>query len=190
MIVAASEQLERAERYLAGIPGAAERALSNALNKAMAAARDAAIEEISSTYNLSADDIRHKLDVERATPEDLTAGIVMRSRSLSLGYFSHTPTTAGSGGPGRPLLRAEIRRGEPKDVKGAFVATINGQPRVMMRTGKRTAAGKSAIASVYTIPLAGMLGTTPIRAAVEERALAMVDEILGREIDKALAEVA
>ncbi len=190
MIVATTDQLERAELLLAGMPEAVGRAMSRAMNAAAAVGRDSAVKKIAATYAVKADDIRSKIEVSKATPGRLEIAVTLRSRSLSMGYFPHSPVAAGTGGRGKPPLQAEIRRGEEKDVKGAFVAQLNSGLRIMIRTGGKTASGKAAMRSVYTVPFAGMLGATPVRVHVETEALEKLDAQLDREIDRALAEVA
>lgn len=190
VILATVDQLARAQRHLAAIPGAAEQAMARALNRAATAGRQAAVESITERYAVNASDVRSKITLTAARPDSLGVMITARSPSLSLTYFPHTPTRAGTGGPGRPVLRAEIRRGESKAIPGAFIATINGKPKIMIRTGGKTKAGKQAIRSATGVPIAVMLGAVSVRAAVEERALEVLDARLGHEIDRALAGAA
>lgn len=186
MITTGEKQLERVRAFLAAIPGAAEKAMARALNRAAAAGRESAIKSIVGRYAVSAGDVREKVTVTTASPGRLGVSVVARSGPLALGYFPHTPVAAGTGGRGRPVLRAEVLRGQEKAVPGAFVANINGKPRIMFRTGGRSATGKSAIKSVSSVPLASMLGAITVRAAVEQRALEVLDQELGREIDREL----
>jgi len=187
---AVERELERARVFLGTIAGAADKAASSALNRATAAGREAGIKAIVDRYAVRPSDIREKVTVTTSKPDQLEAAVVARSGSLALGYFPHTPTLAGTGGPGRPALRAEVLRGQERNVRGAFVATINGRTRIMMRTGGTTASGKSAIKSVYTVPMAAMLGADDVRAAVEARAVGVMGEVLDREIDRALGKAA
>lgn len=172
------------------MPDAADKAIARALNKAASAGRETAIEAIVDRYNVQAGDIREKIKLSTATLDKLGVAVVARSGALSLGYFPHSPVDIGTGGPGRPNLRAEVIRGQEKEIPGAFVATINGKPRIMFRTGGTTKAGRTQIRSVYTVPMASMLGASSVRAAVEERAAAVLDTQLDKEIDRALKEEA
>ena len=182
-MIAVEKQLQHVRDFLASIPGAADKAMARALNKAAAAGRESAVRAITDRYAVQAGDVREKITVSAATPEQLSVSVEAKSPSLALGYFPHTPDQPGTGGPGRPVLRAEVLRGQERDVPGAFVAMINGQPRIMTRSGK-------SIRSVYSVPIANMLGADSVRAAVEARALAVIDEQLDREIDRALGKVA
>jgi hypothetical protein len=182
--------LERARDFLATIPGAAEKACASALNRASAVAREEAIKAITDRYVVRPSDVREKITLSPATVNKLTVSVVARSGPLSLTYFPHSPIHIGTGGRGKPTLRAEVLRGQEKEVGGAFIASINGKPRIMMRTGGRTATHKAAIKSVPAVPIASMLGATSVEAAVQDRALAVFDDHLGREIDRALGRVA
>ena len=181
-MVSFDRQLERASSFLAAIPAATERAAARALNRAAAAARDQAVDSIVERYAVNPSDIRGRITQENARPESLGATITARSGSLALGYFPHIPSEVGTGGPGRPVLRAEILRGQEKSIPGAFVATINGRPRIMIHTGGTS----RSMRSVYTVPFASMLGASSVVDAVEDRAAAVLDEQLGREIDREL----
>lgn len=186
----AVKQFERAQDFLGTIPRAAEKALSRALNRAVMLGRDTAIAAIDQRYAVNPSDVREKITLTTATPDKLVVSIVARSGSLSLGYFPHSPIAAGTGGPGKPVLRAEVLRGKPKDVPGAFIAPINGKPRVMIRVGGKTATGNAAIRSVSTVPIASMLGADSVEEAVHARMFAVLDEQLGREIDRELGKAA
>lgn len=186
MIEFVEAQLERARTMLASLPGAAERAAARALNKAAQQGREAAIAAIVERYAVNASDIRERITLSTASPSKLGVAVIARSGSLALGYFPHSPVDVGTGGPGAPMLHAEVVRGQDRQVPGAFVAPINGKPRVMIRTGGTTKTGRTQIKSLYTVPFASMLGAELVHKAVEDRAAAVLDEQLGREIDREL----
>jgi Prophage minor tail protein Z (GPZ) len=179
-------QLERARAYLDSIPGAAERAAARALNRAAAAGRETAVSAIVDRYAVQPSDIRNRITLSTASPDKLGVAVVARSGSLALGYFPHWPETIGTGGPNRPILQAEVLRGQNRSIAGAFIAPINGKPRIMIRTGGTTRTGRTQIKSVYTVPFASMLGTELVHKAVEDRAAEVLEEQLGREIDREL----
>jgi hypothetical protein len=173
-------------RFSRSIPGAAERATARALNRAATAAREAAIISIGDRYAVRPSDVREKVRLTTATPADLAVAVIAKSGSLSLGYFPHSPVAPGTGGPGRAQLHAEVIRGQERTVGGAFIATINGKPRIMIRTGGTTKTGRTQIKSVYGPPIASMLGAESVRQAVEDKAQAALDAQLGVEIDREL----
>ncbi len=190
MIVATDSQFERARDVLGAIGGAAERAMAAALNAAAAAARDEAVQAIAGRYAVQASDVRGKIALTTARPEALGVVVTLRSGPLSLTHFPHTPTEPGTGGRGRPPLRAEIVRGQPKEIPGAFIAPINGQPRIMLRAEGKSRTGRDKLKSAAGMPIANMLGVASVREAVEDRAIAVLDARLDRELDRALGRVA
>ncbi len=186
VVTSAADSLARARLFLGTIPGAAERATARAINVGIKAALPVAVETIVARYAARPADVLQALRITTAKPANLEASLVARSGSLALGYFPHDPAAAGTGGPGRPQLTAEVKRGAAKAVGGAFVATIGGKPRIMIRTGGVTAAGKGALKTLFTVPLAQMLGVEAVRDAVEVKALAIIDARMTAEIDREL----
>lgn len=178
--------LAKARAFLASIPRAAEVAMSRALNAALIEGRNAAVKAITDRYAVRAADIREKITIAQATPDRLSIDVTARSGPLALGYFPHSPVAPGTGGRGKAPLTAEVLRGAERVVAGAFIAMINGKPRIMQRTGGITRTGKTAIKSVYTVPMGSMLGVDSVRAYVEARAVEVVEKRLDREIDRAL----
>ena len=190
MITATVDQLARAERFLGAIPGAAERALARAMNAAIKAAAEEAVVRVRDRYNTAERDVRSRLDVLSAKPSNLTATLLARSPSLPLHYFPHSPKKGGTGGKGRPALVVEVLRGQTKNVPGAFIAKLGTKSRIVTRTGQKTSSGKSGLKVLFSVPIPEQVGVVPVRLAVEERAVEMLDEHLTREIDRELERVA
>lgn len=188
MITATVDQLARAERYLGAIPGAAQRALSRAMNAAIKAAADEAVVSIHDRYTTAEKDVRARLELQASKPSALTATLLARSPALPLHYFPHTPKKPGTGGRGKPRLVVEVLRGQPKTMASAFIAKLGVKPRIVVRTGEKTASGKDALKVLFSVPVPEQLGVAPVRLAVEERAMDMLDEKLGAEIDRELGK--
>lgn len=189
MITVDNVQTDKVTAYLGAIPGATERALSAALNRSAMEAREQAITSITNRYAIDGSVVRDKITVERATPTKLAIVVRARSTPLAMTAFPHAPTASGTGGKGQPVLRAEIIRGEAKDVPGAFIAPINGKNRVMFRTGKKTSSGRDGIKVVPSVPIAKMMGVPVVSASIEERALGMLEAHLDAAIDRELKRV-
>jgi hypothetical protein len=145
------------------IPGAAEKAAARALNAA-AAGREAAVTAIVERYA-----VQRRRHPREDHADDGDAGQALgvgwsRGRARSRSATSRTRrSTIGTGGPGTPVLRAEVLRGQERAIGGAFIAPINGKPRIMIRTGGTTKTGRTQIKSVYTVPIASMLGAESVR---------------------------
>ena len=180
------DTMARAEAFLASLPGAADKAVAASLNKAAKAAREEGVKAIADRYAAAAGDVRERTTTVDASSSSLSAAVKSVSPSLQLGYFPHSPIQIGTGGPGRPQLRAEVLRGQERDVPGAFVAPIGGKPRIMIRTGGITSSGKSAIKPVFGPPIAVMLGVEQVREKVERIAIETFDAQIDKQIDAAL----
>jgi hypothetical protein len=72
-----------------------------------------------------------------------------------------------------PAAPADMPRSSAARIEGpgAFIATINGKPRIMIRTGGTTKTGRTQIKSLYGPPIAVMMGAESVREAVEARRL-------------------
>jgi hypothetical protein len=180
--------LERAAALLSSIPKATETAMQRALNKAAQAAREVGIKAIDARYAVTISDVRAAISTTQASADKLEVDVVAKSGSLPVDHFPHRPEVEGTGGRGKELLRAEIIRGAPKQIPGAFVAKLGGRRLVMTRTGGRTATGRATIRRLYTVPIANMLGVDQVRGAVEAKAAEVFEVQLGREIDRALGK--
>ncbi len=178
--------MERAERFLSSIPGAAERAMTRALNAAIKGAEVEALEKIESRYEVRGADVKARLTLQLARPTSLSAKLGAKSPSLPLSYFPHTPNQPGTGGRGRPALSVSVLRGQSKDVRGGFVAKLGTKSRIAIRTGQKTRTGKDALKVLFSVPIAEMLGVPNVRLAVEARAAELLDAKLGPEIDREL----
>ncbi len=186
MISAATDQLARAQHYRAGSPGAAERAMSRAINAAVRAAQVEAAERMTERYEVAESDVKARLSVLLSKPTTLQAALRAQSPSLPLHYFPHTPSKPGTGGRGKPDLQVTVKRGSPKQITGAFVALLGSKNRIAVRTGQKTKTGKDGLRVLYTTPIAMMLGAPSVALAVEERALQVLDDKLSAEIDREL----
>lgn len=183
-----ADALDKAALYLAGIPGAAERATSRALNAAGVALRDEALVAITERYAVPRSDVTTGFSLVAASPTKLESLAMLRSGAVAVDHYPHAPTAGGTGGTGRPILTAEIRRGSSKAIAGAFVAMLSGgNPHVVIRTGEKTATGKDRLRRLYTMPVGAMLGVEAVRDRAEDRALAVLEERIGPEIDRELA---
>lgn len=189
-VIPTTEQLERAKQFLGGIPGAAERAMSRALNAAVREGQVEAFRRIVERYVVNADDVKRRSEIRLSTSKTLAVAIRVQSPSLPLHYFPHTPTAPGTGGRGKGPLSVTIRAGSPQTMGSAFIAQLGVKPRIVLRTGQKTASGKDQLKVLYSTPIAAMLGVPSVRLAVEERALEVLDEKLSAEIDRELGRAA
>ena len=181
-----TDGLERAEKYLGGIEGAAERATAKAIGAGLTAARKATVREITSGYEVKRADVEAHITLERSK---MSGTLRLKSGSLPLHYFPHTPDQPGTGGPGAPALQVTVRKGQKVTIAGAFVAPLGSKNRIAIRAGGVTRTGKDALKVFYTIPIPQMLARPEIRLAVEEKAVEAIDRALDKQIDRELGAV-
>lgn len=189
MIEIGTEGLERAEMYLGGIAGAAERATAKAIGAGLTAARKATVSEITTGYEVKRADVEAHMTIEKARTSAMSGALRLRSGSLPLHYFPHTPDQPGTGGPGAPALQVTVKKGQTKTIPGAFVAPLGGKNRIVIRTGGKTRTGKDALKVFYSIPIPQMLARPEIRLAVEEKAVEAIDRAVTAQIDRELGAV-
>lgn len=195
------EQLDRAVRLLAHLPGKAQQAMARAMNRALEGARTTAAKAIRGEYRVSSRDVKATMRVQKATPANPQAEVVSTGKRIPLFDFGPDPDRPGTGGmtrgevgvdllgkafnPGgdpRPTLRVSVkRRGGKKPIKKAFIARVG---RVAIRKGKK----RYPIRSLYGPAVPQMMGAETVIAKVEEIAQQRLDARLDHEIGWALEQ--
>jgi hypothetical protein len=197
VVTVTPQQIERAQAMLAALPGAADKALARAINRAAEAARSEAVRGAVAEYNVQASRVRDTMSIRRASPDNLNASVHSRGSALPLSRFETTPSQPGTGGPGKATLRAAVKRGGgQKPMPGAFVARFgSGHTAVVERLGTKTKSSKPALGAKTasgTIPefvgpsVPSMLGSTTVSEGIEARAAEVLDARLDHEIDRML----
>lgn len=189
MVDFTAEQIDRAVRLLKHLPGAAQKAMARAMNRALEGARTTAVKMARRRYNVNSAAIKATIKLRRATPAQLSAEVLSVGRKLNLFAFGTTPNRAGTGGrlPGvgatRPPLRVAVLRGKrPGPIGGAFVAPVGGKLVVARRKGK----ARMPILKLSGPAIPQMIGVESVIAEVERVALKRLDARLAHEIDRAL----
>lgn len=95
-LAANSPDVEHVRKLLAHIPGAADKALSRAVNRAIESAKTEALRAVRERYTLRADEFRKSVKVIKATPQKPTAMMITRGAPLRVAKFkvSPRPTTS------------------------------------------------------------------------------------------------
>lgn len=181
MIEFTAEQIDRAERLLGHIPGAAPKAMARAINRATESARTEAARKVRSMYYISQKDVTATIKIYPATPSDLSAMVVSRGNLIALTKFRVTPNKP------QPKRRREIivrvKRGAGGPIKKAFVARMkSGHVGVFKRAGKQ----RYPIDQLYGPSIPEMIGNPTVTGWVEEKARERLDQRLDHEIKRAL----
>ena len=190
MAVAPTEQqVERAIRLLAHLPGEASQAMARAMNRAIEGAKTTAAKEIRARYRISSARIKETMTLRLASAGRLQASVTSAERRPSLYQFGPTPSEPGTGGrfPGvgmtRPPLRVAVkRRGKPQPLLGAFVMRVASGKHIAQRTGK----SRLPVEVLYGPAVPQMMGVDVVSRRIEEMAVARLDARLDHEIQRAL----
>lgn len=125
---AADERIKKLATYLGTKPLA--RALARSLNRAGAAGRTALNRGIRKELPLKAATVRDAIEMERATPADLSIDYKVERRPLSLKEFGARQTARG--------VTARVKRGGRRSlVRSAFIAKKLGEHAFVRVSSKR-----------------------------------------------------
>lgn len=175
------EKIERAERLLEQIPGAAPKAMARAINRATESTRTEAARKVRSMYYISQKDVTSTIKINKASPSDLSAMVLSRGNLIALTRFRVTPKKP------QPKRKKEImvrvKRGGGGSIKKAFVAKMkSGHVGVFKRAGKR----RYPIDQLYGPSIPEMIGNPRVSGWVEEKASERLDQRLDHEIKRLL----
>jgi len=177
------EQMERAERVLAKVPGAAPRAMANAINRAAETARTEAARKVRETYYVRHQDVIQTIKIYKATPSDLHAIVISRGHLFPLTKFRVTPRQPQPRRK-RPIV-VRVKRGAGGTVEKAFVARMpSGHLGVFHRAGKP----RLPIIERFGPSVPQMLESEDVRRWVEEKAAERLDDRLEHEIRRFLKD--
>ncbi|GHV45258.1 hypothetical protein FACS1894204_03910 [Synergistales bacterium] len=126
MINISSEQLERANKALRGIPGAFPKAIASATNRAIEGMRTDAASETSKRYHAKSSDIRKTMTLKRASAQNLQGVMLSRGSRRSLADYKLTGKSGG--------LMGAVKKDGLKSLGDAFLITKGGKARPYVRT--------------------------------------------------------
>jgi len=189
-VIEVSEDIRRsAIEPLRHIPGASRRALVRALNRAVKAAYSEAGERIGEEYGADMVDAYYDtVDIHEATKDRLVATVKSRGPATKLDRFRHTPTRPGTGGRGRPAMRAQVSRTSGMtDIPGAFIIPTSpgGDVGIMVW---RSQTGSIRRVPALAVPF--MQTTETVYEHVERRAGEMLEERVAHEVAYELGKAA
>ncbi|MBE0470509.1 MAG: phage tail protein [Methyloprofundus sp.] len=172
--------IERANRMLHGLSGAAPKALSRALNRSLENARSNAVKKVREEYTVRARDVRQTIRLTRSKPNQLEGEVRSTGRSLPLSAFSVAPKTVN--GKRRSPIRVSVRKGSKQGMNRAFVARVGGSVRVFERVGGR----RLPIRQLFGPSVPQMIGNKTVVDFVSIEARKTMDVRLDHEIKRIL----
>ncbi len=209
MITIDEKGLAEAQKLLADMPKAIPKAAARAINRAAAAAKKAAWDQVKKTYTIKRARVSKAWDkITKATASNPSATLTSRGSVMPSSYFTTKPKNPPKRRPKNPVF-VQVRRDGGGPIPGAFVArTGSGHTGVFhrlqegtrgailqyMRTGKPRpkkkgvgmTKGKAAIEQNYGPSVPQMLGSKSVSAFIEERASEVLNQRFEHEINAIL----
>lgn len=187
------KQLKRAQAALGHIPGAAEPAITRAINRAISAANVEATRQIQVKYTLKGKKTVNaaKRITRRATKRSLSAVIEAKGSPIPLGAFITNPKKPPKRRPKKKLF-AQVKQGEGGQVRSAFITTVQTGHIGIRHAGVfvRTKGNASLpIKQLYGPSVPQMIGDEEIKDYLERHAKAVLDDRLEHEINVILKGV-
>lgn len=147
MIIVDAQDLDRLEKELAAIPKNAPKALSRALNEALARSRTISGKLIREAYKIKQADIYRTETMIRASAATLTAILKSNDKPLPLFQFGVVARKT-------EQVVVEVLSGKKTPLAHAFAAiTSSGRPGIFHRVGAK----RFPIAEEYTLSIPSML---------------------------------
>jgi hypothetical protein len=197
------EQLRNVKESLLHIPKAANKAIARAINRAVEGARTDAIKAICSEYAIKPTDVRKKIHIVRAKPDNLKAEVIFSGGPSPLMNFyvrpKVPPSQLGIKVRDRERIEVAIKTGAPKLWSHAFVARMHNISSstddryvgVFYRTGRifskakalRQGSSRTEIKAVYSLSVPEMAGKEEVLDFIEKRAHERLDKELKHQIN-------
>lgn len=175
-------QLKNVRDSLLHIPGAADKAIARAINKAAEKARTEGIKAICGEYAIKPSDVRKTIHIVRARPGNLSAQIISTGGPIPLIKFHVTPRKPPAKGTkvkDREVVIAGVKFGNAVSMPHSFIATMeSGHTGVFSRKGT----GRNSIEERYSPAVPQMLGNKAVLEIIEEQALKRLDKELRHQI--------
>ncbi len=180
MIEINSEAIERAETLLAGIPKGAERAFSNAINRAVTYSKTKALKEVRKVYTVKQSDLNEKsaTKVQKASTGNLAGYVSFSGYKLPLYKFQVTPKEPRKG----KKVKATVMKGGGTTFDSAFIADLGHGMGVFERITSR----RYPTEQIMGLSTGQMVQNEVIIEQLEKEAEEKVNERVMHEIDRIL----
>lgn len=181
MIEITSEAIERAETLLAGIPKGAERAFSNAINRAITHSKTKAFQEVRKVYAVKQSDLRAETAtrVQKASTGNVAGYVSFSGVKLPLYKFNVSQKAPKKS----KNIKAGLLKGSWTAFEHAFIAQMDsGHIGIFEREGTK----RLPISQIMGLSGAQMVQNEVIIDELSEEAQDKVNERLTHEIERIL----
>lgn len=177
------EGMERAEKLLAGFPKGAERAFSNAINRALTHTKTQAFQEVQKVYSINRREFNSNTStrIKKAGVGDVIGVVEFSGAKLPLYKFNASPKTPEKG----KRVKAGILRGNWVDFAHAFIAKLHssGHTGIFERDGEE----RYPISEIMGLSSAQMLEREEVINNLSKEAKEKALERAEHEIDRILS---
>jgi hypothetical protein len=172
-------QFRTARDSLLHIPGAAEKTIARAVNRAVEGARTDAIKAVCAEYAIKATDVRKSIHIKRATPGNPVAQVISTGSPIPLIKFKVTPRKPRARGEKKKTVVAGVKFGNAKPMPHSFVARMkSGHVGVYSR---KDGTGRT-IKQHYSPSVPQMMGNEKALEYIEKRAYERLDKELRHQV--------
>lgn len=197
MIEITSEDVARVEKILHDVPGGAERALSNAMNRGLSKVRTAAFKEVRGVYNVQNAALKAATStrIRRASGNNMIGSILFSGVKIPLYKFKVTPQAIGT----RETVKGSLEKGHMTEFAHAFVALMDsghigvferkGVQGIKSRLQKANGKGNKhteKVGEIMGLSTAQMIGNSDVIERVESEAQETISARIDHEIDRIL----
>lgn len=176
-ITAKSDEIEKAVKMLAGVPGGAQKALSLALNRSLDSAKSEAVRAVAEEYTVKQKQVRPTMRAKKSSASNLEAEIVSTGASLPLMEFKVAPRSDTTGNRRQPI-RVQVKKGGGGKLTRSFIH----KGRVYEREGETRLPIRPL--SGPAVPV--MLNNEQVVERVEKKAIETVEKRLDHEVGRLL----
>lgn len=173
------EGVKEAEKMLKEFPRRVPGAVSNAINRSLTNMRANARKEVRQNYEIKAKDFNRTIKRKNSTRSTLAGAVTSEGQIVPLDRFKVSPKTVQ---PRRKAqLKITIKKGETKQITGAFVANIHGIKIFRRKTNKR-----NPIDRLFGPSVPQMLGKESVVKEIERKGMDMFRRRLDHEVHRIL----
>jgi hypothetical protein len=181
------QQLQLIRNTLSHLPGAMDKAIARAINRAAEGARTDAIKEVCEEYTIKPADVRKTIHIARANPKKLEARVISTGRPTPLVKFNvkpKSPPPKGTKIKDRPVVIVGVRFGNQDEFPYSFVAEMqNGHKGVFTRNKDDPEYdGRLPIRQEFSLSPPQMINNLKVLEYIEKRAQERLDKELTHQI--------
>ncbi len=176
-------ELKKAVSKLSSFPKEIPKATASALNRTLTFTKKRVNQEVRKTYNIKSSEVNKTLQVNKANSSKLSASIISKGNSLTIGRFTRNIASWKKG----KLIKVKVKKSGAKGINTtpkAFIAGLTGNSHVVKRVGKAA----YPIKVLHTLSVPQMIGNENITEKVMNEAGEKLSERINHEVEFRLSK--